>query len=387
MLTKGDTSSAFAQDCCVLKDFQAVLYSPDTGNLLSIDQSIIVDFEVRTTIFLRNDGYLIFEDTIDFQNLLDKTQNLWLHLFYVENDNAYLRRDFKVISTSKSSISNQVSVRLDLQDSLSYTLSKSFKAGSFKSLSKCLESLYNNYFKNADFNEPQTTLPGGLEGFRCYYGISVLDDYPGEVTIPGNTDILTGFQNELQRLGYICYQEDNVIFLINIKSIKPKELGGIDAVYKKYPFKQANTEFYLYYDKFLETPRDQQKPKSKTLSIDYSKKELNMIEQNLTDTGLSDEFTQESKGYELNYSESGNENKEYMKTFFNFLDTNSGRIVIPARKNRVKMFNVIRIEANNPSSKSGVGDVKNSGYFIITGYVNKLFLRERLVSLVKISRF
>lgn len=384
---KGDTSSAFAQECCVLKDFQAILYSPDTGTLLSIEQEIVVDFEIRVTPQIRNDGYLIFEDTIDFQEILGKTTNLWLHLFYVENDGSYIRRDFKVTSTSKSSISNQVSVRLDLQDSLSYTLSKSFKAGNFPSLSKCLESLYNNYFKDADFKEPQTSLPGGLEGFRCYYGIKVLDDYKGSITIPGNTDILTGFENELSRLGYICYQEDNVLYLINIKSIKPKELGGIDAVYKKYPLNQANTEFYLYYDKFLETPRNQQKPKTKTLSIDYTNKELNMIEQNLIDTTLSDEFTQESKGFELNYSESGNENKEYMKTFFNFLDTNSGRIVIPARKKYLKMFNLIRIEANNPSSKSGVGDIKNSGYFIITGYVNKLFSRERLTSLVKISRF
>lgn len=384
---KGDTSSAFAQECCILKDFQAIIYSPDTSTLLSIDQEIVVDFEIRNTPQIRNDGYLIFEDTIDFQEILGKTTNLWLHLFYVENDGSYIRRDFKVTSTSKSSIANQVSVRLDLQDSLSYTLSKSFKAGSFTSLSKCLESIYNNYFRDSEFQEPQTSLPGGLEGFRCYYGIKVLDDYKGNVTIPGNTDILTGFENELSRLGYICYQEDNVLYLINIKSIKPKELGGVDAVYKKYPLKQANTEFYLYYDKFLETPRNQQKPKSKTLSIDYSKKELNMIEQNLIDTPLSDEFTQESKGFELNYSESGNENKEYMKTFFNFLDTNSGRIVIPARKKYLKMFNLIRIEANNPSSKTGVGDVKNSGYFIITGYVNKLFLRERLTSLVKISRF
>lgn len=381
-----DLSENFAQPCTVLKDFQAVLYAPESKKLLLIPQENLVNFECRVTPTLRNDAILTFEDSENYQELIDSNTNMWLHVFYVENEGDYIRRDFRVLDTIKGNTQNQVTVKLNLQDALSYIFSKTYKSSKNTSLKSCLENYYNEFFRDPDFLDENLTLPGGLKGFRCYYTIDAIDDLNVEFSIPGNLDFLTAYENELIRQGFVWYQEDNCITLVSVDSLNPSKLKGYNVIYKRYGQDLANVPYFLYFSKFYERPKDSQKPKSDTINYDFAKKKINMVKQNLDISGLSDEF-QDSNGYELQYTETDNSKRQLYETYFNFLDNYTGKIVIPGRKKHIKLFQIIRIEAYNPSAKDEKGDIKNSGYFIISGYVNKIMFREKLTTLVKISRF
>ena len=381
-----DTSANFAQECCELYDFQAIIYCPDTGYSALVDSETLLNYECRTTPSLGCDALLIFEDAYNINDKISANTNLWVHVFYAENGGeVYSRRDFRVLSSKKLTTQNKAALTLELMDTPSYIFSKTFKSGMFKGLGKCLEAYYDEYvFGDSNWKEPTKQLPGGLQGFRCDIGFKDISGHSGDVTIPGNKSFLIAFSEELKRAGCICYLENNTFYIVNAKDLNPENLPSTDIVYSRKETGSENYPNYLYYSKFNEAPKITQKPKTQGISYNWETKKMN-----LQNTGIElgidiEEF--DNSGVKLEYTENLNEDELYLKKYLSYLDTYTGRLVIPGRKNSIKLFSKIRVEAHNPNA-GDTGDIRDSGYFIITGYVEKIMLKNRLVTLVKASRF
>lgn len=378
-----DTSSNFAQPCCDIQDFQAVIYSPDSGALLSLSNDSLLNYECRVQPILRNDAILTFEDTVNFKDVMSTNTNLWVHIFYVENDEkTFTRRDFRVLNVNKIATQNRSVVSLDLQDTTSYIFSKNFEGRKFKSIKEAFKYYYDKYITNDEtWKEPKGQLPGGLEGFRVFLNCVLIGD-DCEITIPSNKSILEGLSEELQRNGYLWFQETFAIYIAQVSKLEPSKLPKSDLIYKRYDQNLSNTPMYLYYSRFTEAPKNTQKPKTQAIEYDFENKKMNLQKEGISIDIPTEEFENTVK---LEQTNTSSQNQYYQK-YLSYIDTYTGRLVVPTRRALIQMFKVIRIEAHNPKA-SDVGDIRDSGYFIITGYTDKLMLKSKLVSLVKVSRF
>ena len=378
-----DTSSNFAQPCCDIQDFQAVIYAPDSGAMVTLSNDCLMNYECRVQPILKNEAILTVEDTANIKDLISANTNLWVHIFYVENnEKEFVRRDFRVLNTNTVNTQNRRLISFNLQDSTSYIFSRTFESKTFNSIKKCFEYYYDKYVKDDEnWKEPNKQLPGGLDGFRVYLNGVVIGEDAVNLTIQGNKPFLESFSEELQRNGYIWYQETFVIYIIQVKLLQPSELPKSDLIYKRYDQSQSNNPMYLYYSRFDEAPKSSQKPKTQAISYDFEKKKMNAQKD-----GIEIDIDTEEFDTSIKLEQVTTDNQYYLK-YLSYIDTYTGRLVIPTRHSLIQLFKVIRIEAHNPKANENVGDIKDSGYFIITGYTDKLMLKNKLVSMVKVSRF
>ena len=376
----------FAQNCCTLKDFFAVVYNPDSGKSYTFNTDVLVDYEVMTSISLSVNGILIVEDPYDVSSIIDSNKNLWIHIFYLEYDNkTYLRKDFRVLNASKKIEENKAYLRFELLDSLSYILSKTYVPSDQLSLGACIKEYYSEYYEgDKEWKNPTID---GVPNFRENYTIDVKSDSNEIFSIPSNKSFLSAFTDELNRNGFICYQENGVIRLCSIKDISKLQVLDI-CKFQKYDQNYSDATTYLYFSKFFEGSKTEQLPTSINYSIDYNNKKIKIQEQNVKD--VSTKIKQDTSGFNLVYSETATTEKFTKSTYFNFLNNFGGYIVVPARKAQIAILNIINVEAHNPGSNSQIdkaGDIKYSGAFIVSGYTNKIVNRNRLVTLAKICRF
>lgn len=377
----------FAQECCVLKDFVAILYAPDSGKYYRFGVEDLLDYEIRSGLSLVNDGFLEVEDPKDVSSIIDTNKNLWLHVFYVENEDVYLHRDFRVTNVIRGESYNKAAIRFDLIDSLSYIFSKTYETTQNIDFQSCFKKYYDKYFKgDQNWKEPSIS---DIKNFRVEYTLDVKNDISDLYNISLEKNFLESFSNELKNRGYFCYQESNIIRILNAKNISSVQQPGEMPLYKRVAQEYSNIPTYLYYSKFFEGSSINQMPKTDYFSVDYENKKLKIQESKIEDLNESKE-TQDTSGFSLKYSEVSDESKFHTNTYFNFLNNYGAYIVVPSRKIKIRLLNKIKIESYNPSSNDTidkVGDLKRSGEFIITGYTNKIVNRNRLVSLVKVQRF
>lgn len=91
----------FAQDCCKVEDLLIALYAPDSGKVFEFSIDNLVDLEIRNGISLVKDGFVLLEDPYDVASLIDSNKNLWMYIFYAENEgkNSF-KGDFRVLNLS-----------------------------------------------------------------------------------------------------------------------------------------------------------------------------------------------------------------------------------------------------------------------------------------------
>lgn len=376
----------FAQECCKVDDLLIALYSPDSGKIYEFGFENLVDLEIRNGISIVRDGFVLLEDPYDVASLVDSNKNLWMYIFYAENEgkNSF-KGDFRVLNTSKINTNNKSLIQFELQDSLSYIFSKTHKPSYQLSLMQCLQEYYNEFFMG-DKNWIPPVI-AGISTFRNPYTI----DAKGDSTEPFNIPLenfLSAFSKQLDKEGFICINENNVLRLCKAENISQLQTSTI-PIYKRLSQAFSNSPNYLYYSKFSEAQVSDNLPKSNHYSIDFETKKIKIQSQNLEDIGESKE-TQDSNGFNLAYSETGNTSNLYMQTYFNFLNNYNGYIVIPGRKSNIRILNKISLEAYNTSNNSKIaesGDLKYSGEYIVTGYTNKIVNRNKLVTCARVCRF
>ena len=378
-----DTSSNFAQPCCDIQDFQAVIYAPDSGAILTLNNDCLMNYECRVQPILKNDAILTIEDNTNIKDLISANTNLWVHIFYVENgEKEFVRRDFRVLNTNTTNTQNRRLISFNLQDSTSYIFSKTFESKTFNSIKKCFDYYYSKYIDNDEnWIEPKKQLPGGLDGFRVHLNCVVIGNDNINITIQGNKSFYESFSEELQRNGYIWYQETFVIYIIQVSKLQPDKLPKSDLIYKRYDQSLSNNPLYLYYSRFDEAPKNTQKPKTQAISYDFENKKMNMQKGGIDIDIATEEFDTSIK------LEQVTTDNQYYQKYLSYIDTYTGRLVIPTRHNNIQLFKVIRIESHNPKANKDIGDIRDSGYYIITGYTDKVMMRNKLVSMVKVSRF
>lgn len=376
--------------CCEVYDFAATLYAQDSGKAYTFEVSSLVNLEIKHTISLTQEGFIVIEDLYDISSLINANKNLWLHILVVENSQKnHLHYSFKVINSTKSGSENKSLIRFDLIDSLSYVLSKSYKPSYQLTLSSCLKDCISEFYDNdKDWKEPGLS---GIKNFRIKYDFDIKTDNSKEFNIPSGKNFLDSFNNELNNQGYICYQESGNIRFSSISNIKLLQLSLETPVYKRYGYDFANSPQYLYFSKFSEKPKILNAPKTTNYSVDYASKKLKIQTQNLGDIGVSENpNAQDSQGQNLEYTETSNPERLAKTTYFDFLDNYIGYIVVPARKSNIILLNEVKVESHNPGENTktkDTGDIKHSGKFVVTGYTHKMVNRNRWVTLAKIARF
>lgn len=376
----------FAQECCKVDDLLIALYAPDSGKVMEFGFGNLVDMEIRTGISLVRDGFIVLEDPYDIASLVDTNKNLWIYVFYAENkgENSF-KCDFRVLNIERNSTNNKSLIRFNLQDSLSYIFSKSYKASYQLSLMQSLQEFYNEFYIG-DKNWIPPVI-AGISNFRNLYTIDAKGDSTEPFNIPVE-DFLSAYSKQLDKEGFICINENNVLRLCKAENLNALQSSTI-PIYKRFSQSASNSPNYLYYSKFSEAPVSANAPKSNHYSIDFETKKIKIQSQNLEDIGESKE-NQDSNGFNLSYSETGNISNIYKSTYFDFLNNYSGYIVIPGRKANIRILNQISLEVYNPSNNSKIsksGDLKYSGKYIVTGYTNKIVNRNKLVTCARVCRF
>lgn len=376
----------FAQDCCLINDFLVVIYAPDSGKSIELGFNELVDCEIRNGLSLVKEGFIIFEDSNDIASQLNTNKNLFLYIFYIENQNNFLKQDFKILNTSKTNDNTKSFIRFDFIDTLSFILSKTYKSSYNLSFQDAIKS-YINEFYTADKNWIPPVLKS-VQNFRTTFTYDILQDITEPFQIPASQNFLQGFYAELSKRGFICFQENGVIRICNSGKIDSLQIIDIPT-FKRFNQDSSNSEFYLYYSKFKEKPTIDNNPETDYFSIDFQSKKIKVQSKNLKDSGLSKE-RQANNGSNLQYTEVLNDDVLLANTYFDFLNNYTAYIVVPTRKSNIAILNKIKLEAYNPSSNAELektGDLKYSGEYLVLGYTNKIMNRNKLVTLAKIARF
>lgn len=383
----------FAQPCCVLEAFEATLYAPDSGKCINLTMDRLLDYEVRTTISLVQEALLIYEDNSDISSLIDTNKNLWLYVYYAENgaekaknaEYKVMGKDFRVLSTQKETTQNKTYLKFELQDAFSYFLSKYYKSQTALGLMSALQKAYSDYLADKTWIEPSIR---SIKKFRTEYLIDSMFDNSELIQFTGNSSFLKEFNDFTKRFGAVCYSENGILRLANLKKISALQILDIYK-FQRYSYDYSNATTYLYYSKFFEASNENNSPQTDYYTIDYSTKKLKIQSSNLKDTGLSKE-TQETEGSRLQYVETQNPDRLYRNTYLEFLNNYGAYIVVPGRKSQIAILNKVKIESYTPSENNIIketGDLKRSGEFIVTGYTNKIVNRNKLVTLARLNRF
>lgn len=375
-------SDHFAQPCCEMKDFVAIVYCPESGKFAKIEREHLVDYEMRVGMSLVNDALLVIEDFLNVLELVNADRDLWVHVLYTENEGNFLRRDFRVLSVNKFSDNNKAYLRFELVDSLSYVFSKTQNAKFCLSTSMALTEFYNEYFLgDSEWKDPgiQSAMP-----FRNVYLLDIKGEGSKEVQIPGNVNFLTAISKQAALDGCVVFQENNTLKFCTYKSLNSLRTSKIPK-YKRSSGVASNSPFNLYFGKFNNASTADNTIATDVVNYDYETKTLNIQEKSAKSSGVTKE-KQDTYGYGLTFSETDNKERLEGNQFLDFLNNYAGYVVVPARKEYIRMFNKINVEYYNPSAGKN-GDIKNSGDYLITGYTTKVMNRTRLVTLVRIARF
>ena len=354
-----------------------------TINDIELKADTILDAEIVWKDDFNITGYVIFNEMYNITtqaNIKAGSSILW---YQADMYDEFYSREFIITNVKEVKDKNNKTIELEFQDKVSWTLANTFESKNYsgKRVSDIIKDV---------------NIPNIVYGFPINIDIENTD-IKTSLIVPGNVSLLSFIQEELNKEGFILYQDKKNIKLVNTQNLMPSELPTNKFIYKEisdnslYGFmimdyhinhnniEKTNTvknQTVLIYD-----PRTKQMvQENSSLSDIYSEiKTTNNVTDNSQLTTGSQYTTQEYLGV----------NNLFKELYMTYLENTSLSIAVPGNimyNKRFQITDIILMGNPNIQEEIDTGDIKLSGKYICTQIVDKILPGQKFIQKLIINR-
>lgn len=372
-------NAAAFTDVTLLKSFDVSIDS------YAINMEELIETNIKWTKDIDITGYMKINDNLDLASLL-RLQNNIIHIYSVDIHDDFYFRDFIITKVSETRIKDKFKAyQIEFCDVISYKLKNTYLGKSFKD--KTLSDIINEYFtelKISDLLNDQITLN--------ISNTTLVHDF---ITIPQHMSFWDFIKNELDKEGYILYQDRKNIYLKSKDSLLPSGLEKMKFDYTQihvlsyYPFKIHEVNRSINNSNIkstLKTPvSDYSYFDHKTKTIISSNKKLTDV---ISDIKLgNDDFSDIQNNTGIKLSTQVQESNDKMK--HEIIDTYANNVsidmVVPGNNKYSKIFQNAQCSfIGNMNNRKGQneGDIPANGIYTCYEVHDKIIAGKMLQKLV-----
>ena len=433
-------------DATRISDLSIKIIDATNSNQVIIEHQKIQEYELRTRDFML-EGFVQFVNDIDFETSFNNSNNIKIVIFFKDLYDRYFQREFQVTKILKSENGNVKFITLNFIDAIFYIMSKTFKAKTIKS--KNFEDLVTQVFDEFIFpnlisskpiltfdlpsfenieNSLFSTLTNGIKqysqiasntlnkakselskgnitgainsvksGFNNISKVFGSDNSDSKsenqnadnyFNVTPNKSILQILSEQAEFNGYLMYQTKRHIVFLKLDKAKPANL-------KKYTLSYSNIGDFNSPNDVLEYKRVgidglQKNVKNKGLYLDPTSKVFKVLEVDAKSEGLTNtNDIQYSNGIEYSEQYQSNANNIFANTYKNLLSNSGILAVVVGHICDMELFRCanLNLAASDTASTAQFGSIKESGFYFVTSFTDKIYNGLYFLQLVGFSRF
>lgn len=365
-------------DACRFKDFTIKIYDNKSKNEIEFKNKEIKEGEISYNGFIIY-SWFILNGAGDVQTHLKLSEDAGFIPFILDLGEQYYRREFHLVGFSKKDTISFKTITIQGQDEISYILSKLHISKTYKNVKLCdiFQDIYKSFVlprlkrQNIDLELESNII---IENFVVTPQKSVLDF----------------IFEECERQGLNLFQDKSRIVMKSYKNLSPSSLNLSKALYNNLKV-EPNSPFDILSYKFNNSNKIHRIPKSQILAYDKSNKTMKIMKRNLEDMefDVPVESQNQKDGFEYISQEYPYDDNIYAETYKSFLNVNSVDIVVPGNVGDIKIFDRFKIifKMEDDAINEYVGNIKNSGEYILTKYVEKITAQLFYIVKLTLSRF
>ena len=359
------------------KDLKINFKDLDSGQNYEIARNLLDSCEFQYQDFDIT-GYITFRDLFDINNNLNTGPNLQIDFSLKDVDDGEYKRTFVVTKITSSRQQNFDFVRLELRDIISYTLDNIFESKSYNTIK--LSDIFKEFLDKTE---------------KANLKVNISETKERKLYIVNQTKSILDFLiDDLEREGFILYQDKDSINLKSCRDLVPSKLEQAENLYTD---KQTNQLYGFRIIEFKQlNNKDIKKidPKIHCIVYNPETKTMDVFKQNLED--IENELklnkgakAQETKGIKYTTKEYLDDNSLFASTFKRYIKDSQLEIIVPGNIKESKLYRKLetRISGNiNVQESQDKGNEKLSGIYICTKIVDKLINGSHFIQKLILSR-
>lgn len=379
-----DTTTLFTA-ATELKDYTFTLINPVNKKAMEFKKGEVPELEISYNGFIVL-TYAVMNDQIDALHYIDASKTLSFVPFILDLVQGYYRREFAIVKVDKSSNPHQKTATFYGQDIISYTLSKLFISKTYDNakLSDVFKDIYDTY-----------VVPKMLYPKKDIYTLTLESNLVMEkFVLTSQKSVLDFFTEECERQGLAFFQDKGRVVMIPYTKLKPNNLQKETGTYRNVAEK-AGSDAPSLYDilAYKVSPGNQAFKPSKTqvTAFDPATKTNKILKVNLEDLGIEvAKDAQDNEGFNYASQEYVTEDNLFADTYKAFLNSSKVDIIIPGFVFKQMIFtryDLVFRGGDSGREQIQAGDIKNSGTYILTNYVEKITQGQYYIIKATMARF
>lgn len=361
----------------VFQELFVKLRDRDSSEEFEIQRNLVSDLEI---LYEKFDilGYITIRDIFDLNNTLKTGPNLEFTLTIKDLCDNEFTRDFVVTKVTSDRKQNFNFIRFDIRDTISFTLDNIFESKSYNTTK--LSDIFKELLSKVDTKKLTVNITDSKE--RSLYSVNQTKSF---------LDFIT---DDLEREGFILYQNKDSINLKNCRDLVPSKLEQAENLYTD---KSTNQYYGFRILEFRQLNNETIKkiePKTRCIVYNPETKSMDVFEQNLEDIEQEIKLNkgakaQDTQGIKYITKEYLDNNSLFAHTFNRFIKDSQLEIIIPGNIKETKLYTKFKVQISgniNIQEAQDRGNEKLSGTYICTKIVDKLINNTHFIQKVIISR-
>ncbi|EMV9619403.1 hypothetical protein AADV15_000821 [Campylobacter coli] len=372
------TQSLFSHACDV-KDFTLSILNNKSSKSIELKTGETKSGEISFNGFIVL-AYFTINGTTDLQYYLDQSGDMRFIPFILDASEGYYRREFQVVKNNKTQTTDKSSFTIQGQDLISYLFSKLYIAKTYKNkkLSDIFKDIYDTYIKpKLKYNPDSISLELSSN--------IVIENF----VLTSRKSVLDFILEECNRQGLILFQDKQKIVMKPYKELKPNNLKLQSIQYDDFK-KDPNNPYDILSRKIINTNQALKLPKSQIIAFDKATKTMKVMKVNLEDLDFDVPVeSQDHDGFEYQAQEYLYDDNIFADTYKSFLDYSKLELVVPGVVKAPEIFTKYKVlfKSNENTNETQEGDIKISGEYILTGFIDKIESSQFYITKLILSRF
>lgn len=351
-----------------------------------IESDKITDMEINWSNNFRVTGYIKVNDIYDIANstVIDSSKTVVVYLSDLHDE--FYSREFKIVNILETKSQNDKMLKLEIQDIVSWELENTYISKGFAG--KKLSDIFKHYLSlKAD---------SLISGFPIEKNISDTTISRENIVVPLHMNFLDFIESELNKEGFVIYQDKKSINLVSAKDIVHSKLDKVEHVYKQvdsnilYGFKIIG--YSMNYNSLKVTNKLPIKQtlvyNPKTKSMDKYEQNLSTIYRDIKVTGEED-ASQLTNGEFRETQEYGTSDNLFLETLRTYEKSSKLEVAVPGNVKFNKTYYImdVLLSGNQFATNSQAsGDLRLSGEYVCTGIIDKIVPGEKFIQKLKLNR-
>jgi hypothetical protein len=325
-------------------------------------------------------GTIKIDDLVSLEEQLSVDSDRVLTLYVADLYDDYYTRDFKITGISSTKENNSKITRIEIEDVISWGLRNTYKTNSYSSVK--VSDVFKTYYNNLNTDVPL-----------------VIDDtllVKNNYIVPKNVNFYKFIKDELNKEGFIIYQDKQNFYVKNIQNLLPSKLPTNENVLKEV----TNNQFYgfsiIEYNISTNKISDVNRvPKTKTLAYNPANKTMVSYDINydkvFPDISINDNKValQQTIDEKIDTQEYLTDNGIYNNVVESYNQNNTLNVVVPGNilYNKIWYINDVLLSGNQLSVEGQKnGDVKLSGKYICKNVTDKFVPGQKFIQKLQLVR-